>query len=99
MSTPANAFPYGTLSVNILGSLIIGILLGVLVKGNPTSENMTVLLVAGFCGGFTTFSAFALENYQFLKNGDLLNFSLYTGGSILLGLLAVFLGIWLGKAI
>lgn len=92
-----STFPYGTFSVNIIGSLLIGILLGVTIKNTTMSQNVYLLLVVGFCGGFTTFSAFAYENYNFLKNGDLLNFSLYTLGSLILGFAAVFFGIWLAR--
>ena len=90
-------FPWGTFSVNIIGSLLIGILMGMALKNSSLSENQTLLLVTGFCGGFTTFSAFAYENQVFLKEGDFTNFFIYTLGSIGLGLLAVFLGFFLSK--
>ena len=89
--------PWGTFSVNIIGSLMIGILMGIALKNSSLSENHTLLLVTGFCGGFTTFSAFAYENQVFLKEGDLTSFFIYTLGSIGLGLLAVFLGFFLSK--
>jgi len=94
---PASGFPWGTFSVNILGSLLIGILMGVALKNSSFSENQTLLLVTGFCGGFTTFSAFAYENQVFLKEGDFTNFLIYTLGSISLGLVAVFLGLFISK--
>ena len=90
-------FPWGTFSVNIIGSLLIGVLMGIALKNSSLSENQTLLLVTGFCGGFTTFSAFAYENQVFLKEGDLTSFFIYTLGSIGLGLLAVFLGFFLSK--
>ncbi|MDA9335017.1 fluoride efflux transporter CrcB [Flavobacteriaceae bacterium] len=90
-------FPWGTFSVNIIGSLLIGILMGMALKNSSLSENQTLLLVAGFCGGFTTFSAFAYENQVFLKEGDLTNFFIYTLGSIGLGLVAVFIGFFITK--
>ena len=90
-------FPWGTFSVNIIGSLLIGILMGMALKNSSLSENQTLLLVTGFCGGFTTFSAFAYENQVFLKEGDFTNFFIYTLGSIGLGLVAVFLGFFLSK--
>ncbi|UMB60200.1 fluoride efflux transporter CrcB [Lutibacter sp. A80] len=92
-----NAFPYGTFFVNIIGSLIIGVVLGYVAKMTSGSNNYALLLATGFCGGFTTFSAFVYENHLFLKNGDYLSFLTYTIGSIVLGLLAVFLGFYFSK--
>jgi len=91
--------PMGTFLANILGSLLIGILLGYAVKTNTLSQNTMLILATGFCGGFTTFSTFAYENHLFLKNGDLGLFALYAFGSLTLGFLAVFAGIWLTKLI
>ena len=98
LKTSDSGFPWGTFSVNILGSLLIGILMGVALKNSSFSENQTLLLVTGFCGGFTTFSAFAYENQFFLKEGDFTNFLIYTLGSISLGLVAVFLGLFISKS-
>lgn len=89
--------PYGTLTVNVIGSLLIGIILGLSLKNNSLSQNTILLLATGFCGGFTTFSSFAYENHIMLKSGDLWNFLIYTIGSFILGLFAVFLGIFLTK--
>ena len=93
------AIPYGTLLSNVVGSLIIGFVLGYVAKSTSFSETQTLLLATGFCGGFTTFSAFVFENYAFLKSGDYLNFISYTLGSIVLGLLAVFIGLYFSKLI
>ena len=96
-NSTTQGYPWGTFSVNIIGSLLIGVLMGMVLKNSSLSENQTLLLVTGFCGGFTTFSAFAYENQVFLKEGDLTNFFIYTLGSIGLGLLAVFLGFFISK--
>ena len=91
--------PYGTLLSNILGSLIVGIVLGYLAKTSNVSETQSLLLATGFCGGFTTFSTFAYENQVFLKNGDYISFVSYTVGSLVIGLLAIFLGLYISKLI
>jgi len=93
------AIPYGTFLSNVLGSLLMGIVLGYLTKNSNFSETHTLLLATGFCGGFTTFSAFAYENHLFLKNGDYLSFLPYTLGSLILSFIAIFLGLYLAKLI
>ena len=92
-------FYLGTFLVNIIGCLIIGLVLGISYKSDLLSQNQILLLTAGFCGGFTTFSAFAYENQLFLKNGDFTSFLSYTLGSIILGIAAVFIGLYLSKLI
>ena len=62
LKTVSSGFPWGTFSVNVIGSLLIGIFMGIVLKNSSFSENQTLLLITGFCGGFTTFSAFAYEN-------------------------------------
>lgn len=89
--------PYGTLLVNILGSLILGIILGFAIKYNNLNSPATLLLGAGFCGGFTTFSTFSFENYSLLRSGDYLGFSIYFFGSLILGILAIFIGILISR--
>lgn len=96
---PSWDIPLGTLLVNIIGSFIIGIILGYAIKNDSMNSNISLLIATGFCGGFTTFSAFAFENYNFLKTGDFANFALYTIGSIILGVGAVFFGLFLAKGI
>jgi fluoride exporter len=92
-------FPWGTFWVNISGCLLIGLFFALAERGNILSPEWRLFLMTGFCGGFTTFSAFALENINLLKAGDFINFSLYTAGSVVLGLAATYLGIILVKLI
>lgn len=91
--------PFGTLMVNAIGSLLIGVILGYAIKSSTFSENYALLLATGFCGGFTTFSAFSYENHFFLKSGDYVSFFSYTLGSVFLALVAVFVGLILAKFI
>lgn len=90
--------PYGTFAANVIGSLLIGIILGLATKNNTLTENQVLFLATGFCGGFTTFSSFAYENHVFLKAGDFMNFAIYTIGSFVLSVIAVFLGMFLIKS-
>ena len=90
-------FYLGTFLVNIIGCLLIGILIGLSLKNNYISENQTLLLATGFCGGFTTFSTFALESNILLKESTLFQTSLYMGLSVAIGILAISLGLWICK--
>ena len=95
---PLTSLPLGTLLVNVVGSLLIGFFLGLGMKQDFLSSNTTLLLATGFAGGFTTFSAFSYENMVFIKAGDLWSFGLYTVLSLVLGFLAVFVGLWVARA-
>ncbi len=97
MDSFKTGIPYGTLAANILGSLLIGIILGAALKNESLSQNTVLFLATGFCGGFTTFSTFAYENHVFLKTGDFMSFALYTIASFVVGFTMVFLGMWLVK--
>ncbi len=85
-------FPIATFITNFLGCLIIGLLIGYFGKSNEINPQLKLLLITGFCGGFTTFSTFAAENVQLLENG---NYWLLLGnvvGSVILGIGGVILG-------
>lgn len=86
------SFPWATFIVNLLGSFIIGTVFGyMLVKGKLSNE-LLVFLVAGFCGGFTTYSAFAYESISLLKAGQTNLFLSYVLSSVLVGFFCVWLG-------
>lgn len=86
------AFPFGTLLINILGCLIIGMVVPVL-AGHPREEHLRPFIITGVLGGFTTFSAFAIETAVMLNDGTLGLAALYIGLTLLLGLFAVPLGV------
>jgi len=85
-------FPLATFLVNVFGCLLIGILYALGEKGNILSAQTRLLLVTGFCGGFTTFSTFAFENMNLMRIGDISYFLLYAIGSVVLGIAAVYAG-------
>ena len=86
------SIPIGTLLVNVLGSLLIGFLVGIAEKSPVMTVELRMFLMVGLCGGFTTFSSFTGENLMLMRNGQFLPVFLYTGLSILFGFTAVYLG-------
>jgi len=92
-------WPYGTFIINVLGCLVIGALLTLAATRLPLSEPVRLLLVTGLLGGFTTFSSFGYESYTLITTGNWLGAGLYVGASVVVGLLAVFLGAGLVRLI
>jgi CrcB protein len=93
------SFPVGTFIINVLGCFIIGIVYALSEKGNLITADMRLFLTVGFCGGFTTFSTFSSDNLMLLKDGSIGLMLLNSVGSVFLGLLAVYLGIVLVRAL
>ncbi len=93
----AKSFPISTLFVNILGSFILGFLAYYFISRIYINNELKLLLTAGFCGGLTTFSTFAYENYSMLQNGEILKSLSYIFLSITLSLAGVFAGVYLAK--
>lgn len=90
-------FPLATFTANVLGCLIIGIFLGLFDRQQLANPDLKFLLITGFCGGYTTFSAFASENINLFQSGNSLTAFVYIASSVLISLFAVFIGIILTK--
>jgi len=89
-------FPFGTLTVNITGCLLIGIIYELSDKGNLSNE-WKLFLATGILGGFTTFSAFSIETISLMQEGEIFYATVYIILSVLLGLLATYIGISIVK--
>lgn len=90
-------FPWATFTVNVVGCLLIGLIFGFSEKLDWLNTNWRLFLAVGICGGFTTFSSFAYENISMIHHQNYSGFFLYTAGSVLLGLAAVWAGLLLTK--
>jgi CrcB protein len=92
-----SVFPFGTFTVNLVGSFLLGLIYMLVMRKAGLTENGRLFLGVGFCGGFTTFSAFALENFH-LMNQKLVGTSvLYISASVVAGILALAAGIWFSR--
>lgn len=99
IGTFGRGFPYATMTVNILGSLLMGILIGVIMTKLPKGEGFYALMVIGALGGFTTFSAFSYDAYMLLERGEYVGAGLYIFGSVILGILAFIAGMFLFRLV
>ena len=90
-----DGFPYATLSSNLLSSIILGALIAMLAIHPQGNNNLKLLIGVGFCGAFSTFSTFTLENFELLQAGNAPTALLYTAISVLLCLL----GLWIGYSL
>ena len=87
-----NNFPYSTFISNFLGCFILGLVLGYFIKSENPNSVLFVFLTVGLCGGFTTFSSFSYENLQLLQNGEIFTFLAYLLGSLIVGIVSVYVG-------
>lgn len=91
-------WPWGTFFVNVIGSLLMGLVIGWLaLKTAEAGQNARLFLATGVLGGFTTFSAFSLEVAQMIREDALARAASYAGLSLLLGIAALFIGLWLAR--
>lgn len=88
-----SSFPIATLTINFIGCVLIGLLFGYFEKNDGLNPQLKLLLITGFCGGFTTFSTFAAENVQLMEQGNYGMLGLNVMGSVFLGIGGVILGI------
>lgn len=93
------SFPWGTLTVNVTGSFLIGVFAEVIARKFGASAEMRVFLITGILGGYTTFSAFSLDAITLLERGEPVTALIYVASSVLLSALAVFAGLALMRAI
>lgn len=90
-------FPYGTMTVNVLGSLFMGLLITVLAHRFEAAPELRALLTVGFLGSFTTFSTYSMETVLLVERGDIQGAALYAFGSLAIGVMALVTGMWFGR--
>jgi len=90
-------FPWATLTVNIVGCLLIGLLYGITSRTPEINQQINLFLTVGLCGGFTTFSTFSKESIILLQSGNNILCAIYIIASVVIGIAAVAIGYWLMK--
>lgn len=98
-SFAGKSFPWGTMSVNVIGSLLIGLVYVLLLEKFRAPEIWTHLLIIGVLGGFTTFSAFSLDTVSMLSQGEVIEAFAYVLGTVTLCLLSTATGLWLARLV
>jgi fluoride exporter len=91
-------FPYGTFLINVTGCFLLGVLAGG-IEAQVIPAGARPALAIGFLGAYTTFSTFGLETLALLEEGSVLLAVVYVSASVLLGVAAVALGLWMGRAL
>jgi CrcB protein len=95
----SSSFPWPTLIVNVAGCFLIGVFFAVSDRGSQLSPEWRIFLTTGFCGGFTTFSTFSYESLRLLQDGEYFYVAIYVLASVVIGLLATLLGIFLIRSL
>ena len=93
----SHKFPYATLSVNVMGSLVMGVLFVLILEKGALPPEMRSLLMIGFLGAFTTFSTFSLDALGLWQNGHLFLALVYALGTVVLCLAAITVAVWLTR--
>jgi len=93
----SDVFPIGTLTINMIGSLLLGLLLGWTLTSSNMPEHWRIPLATGFLGSLTTFSTFAVEAVKLMENGHYKSAIIYVSTHLIIGLLMAFIGLWIGK--
>jgi CrcB protein len=92
------AFPYGTLTVNVTGSIVMGLIAGYFAFKGDASQNWRLFLTTGILGGYTTFSAFSLDVALLYERGEIGLAALYVAASVLLSIAGLFAGLALARS-
>lgn len=90
-------FPWPTFTVNFIGSLLVGMLSGYILKSNDAADHIRLFMVTGFCGGFTTFSAFSLDLVKLAQQQQWIIFLIYAIASLIIGVLGCWIGLVMVK--
>lgn len=93
------AFPWGTLSINVVGSFAMGLFIDLLARRFGASEELRLFVATGILGGFTTFSAFSLDFVTLTGRGEIAQAAFYAIASVVFSIVALFAGLWLGKGL
>jgi fluoride exporter len=91
------AFPFGTLSINVLGSFLMGFLFFATLERITISPELRTGILTGGLGAYTTFSTFSLETLNLIENGEMVKAGLYVGGSVVLSIAAAIFGAYLSR--